>query len=224
MNVAQGHAMDAYLEAIYVLEAEGEQVIASKIADYMNVSRPTVSQTLQRMSSSGYVTTGENKEIGLTEMGRSRAEEIVRRHRLLERWLTDKLGLDWADAHVEAGRLENSVSPLVESRLAEMLGNPTTCPHGNVIPGSGYVQPAGIPLSEAEPGKMVEVIRIVELAEEDLDLLRFLHKAGIVPGATLKAEVQSRYEAGIAILVGGESISLDKPVAARVLVRDANGI
>ncbi|WAH38458.1 metal-dependent transcriptional regulator [Alicyclobacillus dauci] len=213
--------MDAYLEAIYVLNAEGEQVLASKVADYLNVSRPTVSQTLQRMNQAGYVTSGDSKEIILTDEGISRAEDIVRRHRLLERWLTDQLGLDWADAHVEAGRLENSVSPLVESRLEELLGHPTTCPHGNVIPGSGYKQPEGVPLSEAKPDQTVEVIRIVEVAEEDLDLLRFLYRNGFVPGEKLRLEAQNPYEAGVPVHVRGESISLDAAVAARILVRPA---
>ncbi|EPZ52800.1 MULTISPECIES: metal-dependent transcriptional regulator [Alicyclobacillus] len=216
----RSHAMDAYLEAIYVLNAEGETVLASKVADYLNVSRPTVSQTLQRMNAAGYVTTGDGKEVVLTESGLARAEEIVRRHRLLERWLTDQLGLDWADAHVEAGRLENSLSPLVEERLAELLGNPTTCPHGNVIPGTGYIQPTGVPLSEVQAGTTVEVIRIVELAEEDLDLLRYLDKTGFVPGERLRVVEQNRFQAGIPVEVRGEVISLDENVALRILVRE----
>ncbi|WAH43665.1 metal-dependent transcriptional regulator [Alicyclobacillus fastidiosus] len=220
MSVSRTNAMDAYLEAIYVIKAEGETVLASKIADYLNVSRPTVSQTLQRMNTAGYVTTGDGKEVVLTEAGLAQAEKIVRRHRLLERWLTDQLGLDWADAHVEAGRLENSVSPLVEERLAKMLGNPTTCPHGNVIPGTGYAQPKGIPLSDARPDRTVEVIRIVELAEEDLDLLRYLYKTGFVPGARLKVESQNRFQAGVPVEVRGEVISLDPAVALRILVRE----
>lgn len=212
------HALDGYLEAIYVLNAEGEQVIASRVADYLEVSRPTVSQMLQRMQKEGYVTLNASRELLLTDAGTARAENIIRRHRLLERWLTDQLGLDWADAHVEAARLEGSISPLVESRIEELLNHPTTCPHGNVIPGSGYVGPKGTPLSKvAEPGK-VEVVRIFEVAEEDLDLLRFLHRTGIVPGAVLEVEPQSRFEAGIAIRVQGEPVSLDLAVANRILV------
>lgn len=217
--MSRTQAMDAYLEAIYVIQAEGEQVLASKIADYMNVSRPTVSQTLQRMNAAGLVSSGENKEVLLTDDGRKRAEEIVRKHRLLERWLTDVLGLDWADAHVEAGRLENSVSPLVESRLEELLGHPTTCPHGNVIPGSGYVQPKGFPLTEAPVDKPLEVIRIVEVAEEDLELLRFLYKAGFVPGSRVKALAQHQFEAGVSVEVQGDTLSLDSAVAERILVQ-----
>lgn len=213
------HGMEEYLEAIYILDAEGDAVIASKLADYLNVARPTVTQTVQRMTASGYVTAGEGRSIVLTEEGRLRAERMVRKHRLLERWLSDELGLDWADAHVEAGRLEHAVSLDVETRLAQRLGNPTTCPHGNVIPGSGAQQVPGSPLSAVEGGQTVTVVRIVEQAEEDLELLRFLHRAGIVPGAQmLVSEVSTPYEAGIPIEVGGTAYSLDESVARRILV------
>lgn len=217
--MSHSKAMDAYLEAIYVLRGEGDHVHASHVADYLGVSRPTVSQTLQRMTGQGLVSMGEAKELFLTDEGTIRAEEIVRRHRLLERWLTDQLGLDWADAHVEAGRLENSVSLLVESRLEVLLGHPTTCPHGNVIPGTGYVQPQGVTLSRAPAGEALEVIRIVEVAEEDLELLRFLYRTGFVPGEQVTVETQNRYEAGIPVRVRGDVIALDVAVASRILVR-----
>lgn len=218
------HGLEEYLEAIYVLDAEGEVVLSSMLADYLNVARPTVTQTMQRMNAQGYVATGEGKEIVLTPVGREKAEEIVRRHRLLERWLTDELGLDWADAHVEAGRLEHSVSKMVEERLYERLNHPTTCPHGNVIPGTGARQPAGQPLTDIPAPAVVRVIRIFEQAEEDLDLLRFLHRAGIVPGAEVAVlGHQSRFEAGIAIEVEDQTYALDEQVARRILVSGTAG-
>ncbi|WDL96206.1 metal-dependent transcriptional regulator [Alicyclobacillus sp. ALC3] len=213
------HGIDEYLEAIYVLDAEGDVVLPSRLADYLDVARPTVTQTVQRMTASGFVGTGEGRSIVLTDEGRRKAEQMVRRHRLLERWLTDELGLDWADAHVEAGRLEHAISPEVEERLAERLGYPTTCPHGNVIPGSGAKQVSGRPLSGMEGGQSVTVVRIVEQAEEDLDFLRFLHTAGIVPGAkVVLSKPASPYEAGVPIEVDGASYSLDESVAKRILV------
>ncbi|MCL6548547.1 MAG: metal-dependent transcriptional regulator, partial [Alicyclobacillus sp.] len=172
-----------------------------------------------RLTAAGLVSAGEGREIELTEEGRQRAETIVRRHRLLERWLTDELGLDWAEAHVEAGRLEHAVSPLVEARLFERLGRPTTCPHGNVIPGTGAVQPTGTPLTEIRAPAEVKVVRIVEQAEEDLELLRFLNRAGIVPGAVIAVvRSHSPYEAGVQVEVAGHSYALDDAVARRVLV------
>jgi len=217
--LSRKHGVEEYLEAIYVLEAEGDTVIASKIADYLRVARPTVTQSIQRLTASGYVISIEPKGISLTMEGRIRAESIVRRHRLIERWLSDELGLDWADAHIEAGRLEHAVSPLVEERLYERLGRPTTCPHGNPIPGSGHTGLSGKPLSSIQAPAMVTVVRIVEQAEEDLDLLRFLHKSGIVPGATLMVgESPSAFEAGIPIVVNGLSYALEEQVARRILV------
>jgi DtxR family transcriptional regulator, Mn-dependent transcriptional regulator len=221
--VPRTHGLEQYLEAIYILDTEGETVLASVLADYLHVARPTVTQTVQRMTAAGYVTTGEGREIVLTPEGRKKAEVIVRRHRLLERWLSDELGLDWADAHVEAGRLEHAVSPLVEERLYEKLGHPTTCPHGNVIPGSGARQTKGTPLTEIAAPATVKVIRIYEQAEEDLDLLRFLHTAGIVPGAILEVpDGRSPYEVGVPIRVGDQSYALDEQVARRILVAPEN--
>jgi DtxR family Mn-dependent transcriptional regulator len=217
--VGKTHGMNDYLEAIYILESEGERVLSSKLADYLGVTRPTVTQTVQRMSAAGYVQPGEGKELMLTPEGRKRAEAIVRRHRLLERWLCDGLGLDWADAHVEASRLEHSISPLVEERLAKLLGNPTTCPHGNVIPGSGAKQALGTPLDQVPAPATVNVIRIFEVAEEDIDLLRFLYQSGIVPGATLiVTSGQNPYEPGVRIQVNDATYVLDQAVAKRVLV------
>ncbi|MBX6351776.1 MAG: metal-dependent transcriptional regulator [Thermoflavifilum sp.] len=213
------HGIEAYLEAIYILDTEGDTVSPSRLADYLGVARPTVTQTVHRLTELGYAKSGPDKVIQLTPRGQERAEAIVRRHRLLERWLTDELGLDWADAHVEAAKLEHSVSPLVEQRLFERLGHPTTCPHGNVIPGSGATQPRGIPLSDLPAPAAGRVVRIVELAEEDLDLLRFLHRAGLVPGERVRRlRPASPYEAGIQVEVRGATYALDEAVARRILV------
>lgn len=220
--MAKTHGTDEYLEAVYILQTEGETVLSSKLADYLGVARPTITQTVQRLTNQGLLS-ASGKEIVLTPEGTKRAERVLRRHRLLERWLTDELGLDWADAHVEAARLEHSISPLVEDRLAQKLGHPQTCPHGNAIPGSGARPLSGTPLDEVSAPAEVKVIRIVELAEEDLDLLRFLHRAGIVPGAVLTLEAtKSPYEAGVRIVVGppamAQEYALDEQVANRVLV------
>jgi DtxR family transcriptional regulator, Mn-dependent transcriptional regulator len=219
--MTRSHKMEEYLEAIYVLDSEGETVLPSRLADYLSVSRPTVTQTVQRMNAAGFVRSNSSKEIMLTDEGLTQAESMVRRHRVLERWLNDELGLDWADAHVEAARLEGSVSPLVLEQLYERLGQPKTCPHGNIIPGSGYKHPHSIALSDAPRGKTVEIIRIVEIAEEDLELLRFFHRSGLVPGGIVTPlAAQNPYETDIPVLVDGKTISLNQAVAARVLITD----
>src|SRR5919109_86289 len=124
-----------YLEAIHYMEAEGETARSARLADWLGVSRPTVTVALRRMTRDGMVRQNARKEIVLTEHGREAASAIVRRHRIMERWLTDTLGLDWVAADEEAARLEHAVSDRVEQRLYEALGRPSTCPHGNPIPG-----------------------------------------------------------------------------------------
>src|SRR5438874_210431 len=123
-----------YLAAIYDLQSSGKPVIGARLAKHMGISAPAVTEAIQRIVRSGYVRVGRGKELSLTPKGHQIAEVMARRHRLLERWLTDTLGLNWTDAHEEAHRLEHAISPRVEDRLAELLGMPSTCPHGNPSP------------------------------------------------------------------------------------------
>src|SRR5947209_17338560 len=133
-----------YLEAIYYMEAEGEAVRSARLADWLGVSRPTVTVALRRMTRDGMVGLDNRKEIRLTQRGSQAAAAIVRRHRIMERWLTDALGMDWVMADEEAARLEHAVSDVVEQRLWETLGGPTSCPHGNPIPGHAELNPAEV--------------------------------------------------------------------------------
>src|SRR5256886_12687805 len=125
-----------YLGAIYDLaSSSGKPVIGARLAKHMGISAPAVTEAIHRMARGGYVKIGRGKQLVLSNKGRQIAEVMARRHRLLERWLTDTLGLNWTDAHEEAHRLQHALSPRVEDRLAELLGMPSTCPHGNPIPG-----------------------------------------------------------------------------------------
>jgi DtxR family Mn-dependent transcriptional regulator len=209
---------ERYLEAIYVLSTEGETVIAARICDYLGLSAPTVSQTLHRMERQGIIATSDERQIRLTDAGFDLAERIVRRHRLLERWLTDALGLDWATAHEEAGRLEHGVSPLVEEQLARSLGYPKTCPHGNPIPGFGELTSGGLPLSEVPAGGEVEVERILERVEDVRPLLEFLGANGLVPGARLRVLESSAFS-GVVVSRDGQTIPVAKDVASMIWVR-----
>ncbi|WP_027417671.1 metal-dependent transcriptional regulator [Aneurinibacillus terranovensis] len=215
MNKKQG--MDKYLEAIYILHTEGQNVIGSKLADYLGVARPTVSQTVQRLIALGYVADTDTREIILSDAGVQRAETIIRRHRLLERWLTDVLGFDWAEAHEEASRLESALSERVEKRLAQALGNPTTCPHGNVIPGSGGFVANATPLSQMPIPATVKINRIFEHAEEDMDILRFLEGNGFVPGAEIGLISSSPSEHTITAFINGASVLIPIELAERIL-------
>ena len=133
-------AFEEYCEAIYELHEDDVEVIQARIADRLVISRPAVSEMIKRMEGEGLVSTAKNK-IQLTPKGRQLAERVVRRHRLAERFLTDILGLSWAEAHKEAGKWEHVMSDKVEAAMDRILSSPTTCPHGNPIPGSDYVAP-----------------------------------------------------------------------------------
>ena len=115
-----------YLAAIYDLQSSRRPVIGARLAKHMAVSAPAVTEALHRLARSGYVKVGNGKEVTLTSRGREIAEVMARRHRLLECWLTDTLGLNWTEAHEEAHRLEHALSPRVEDRLASLLGMPST--------------------------------------------------------------------------------------------------
>ena len=178
------HALEDYLKAIYVLMAESQPVIAARMATETGVSASTIFATLRRLEKDGYVTINRRKEIHLTAEGKNIAERIVRRHFLTERFLTDLLGLDWVKAHQEAHRLEHAISQEVEERLATLLKNPLTCPHGNPIPGASQALPTKtIPLGEATDDQTVELDYITEGGERDVRLLAYLQDHGLVPGA-----------------------------------------
>src|SRR5437867_8118118 len=149
-----------YLEAIYYIRAEGEFVRSARLADWLGVSRPTVTVALRRMTRDGMVRQTARKEIELTDRGRQAAAAIVRRHRIMERWLTDTLGLDWVAADEEAARLEHAVSEVVERRLYEALGRPRTCPHGNPIPGHSKAAAREVRLASLEAGDGAAVTRV----------------------------------------------------------------
>ncbi len=173
-----------YVETIFYIRFEEGRVRPGRLAEWLGVSAPTVTITLQRLARDGWLTIGADRSVGLTPKGEELAERIVRVHRLLERWLTDVLGLDWAVADQEAQRLAPGVSEEVAERLDESMGRPATCPHGNVVPGRTPPYGKLVALSDLEPGVRARVRRISEVAEHDApDLLRQLDAFGLVTGA-----------------------------------------
>src|SRR5689334_20691385 len=124
-----------YLAAIYNMQMEGEPVIGARLAELFKVKAPTVTQTLHRLQRQNLVVMGEDKHPQLTPEGYTAAEGLLRRHRLCERFLVDVMGMQWHEVHDEAERLEHDISPAFEARMLAQLDNPTTCPHGNPIPG-----------------------------------------------------------------------------------------
>jgi len=219
-RVSATASVEDYLAAIYDLGGSGRPVIGARLAKHMGISAPAVTEAVQRLTRGGYVRVGRGKELALTPKGRQVAKVMARRHRLLERWLTDTLGLNWTDAHEEAHRLEHALSPRVESRLAELLGMPSTCPHGNPIPGmAAPPRLEAFPLAEAKNGATVVVERIAEEAEADKNLLDHLWKNDVRPGQRLRITEVAPWAGTITASAADErTITLGLPAAAKIWV------
>jgi DtxR family Mn-dependent transcriptional regulator len=181
--------LEEYLEAIHALTEEGVDVIQARLVERLRHSPQAVSEMVRRLGDDGYLVRA-GRGVELTERGRERAESVVRRHRLAERFLVDVVGLSWSRAHEEAGRWEHVISDEVEERFAEILGHPTTCPHGNPIPGAPRDDVPQWAMTETSPGDHVRLARITEQVEIDFEALRYLDEHGLKPGQG--AKVRSR--------------------------------
>lgn len=175
-------AFEEYCECIFELAEDDVEIIQARMADRLQVSRPAVSEMIRRLETEGLVTNDESIE--LTAAGLELAQRVVRRHRLAERFLTDVLELSWAEAHHEAGKWEHIMSENVEAAIDNLLGSPTTCPHGNPIPGSDYVEPNSTPLADQPIGQHFTVRRIPEELEFTPGLLEFLEESSLRPGCS----------------------------------------
>ncbi|MCB0966982.1 MAG: metal-dependent transcriptional regulator [Ilumatobacter sp.] len=175
-------AFEEYCECIFELAEDDLDVIQARIADRLQVSRPAVSEMIRRLEAEGLIT--NDGKIALTASGLELAQRVVRRHRLAERFLTDVLQLSWAEAHHEAGKWEHVISDSVETAMNRLLGEPTTCPHGNPIPGSDYVELDLVALSDHPVGERFTVKRIPEELEFTPGLLEFLEQSSLRPGSS----------------------------------------
>lgn len=205
--------MREYLEVIYYLSTRSEPVIAARLAEWMRVTPPTVTNILKRMEDKRYITRDARGEIKLTPEGFEVAENVVRRHRILERFLVDVMGIPWHAIHEEAVRLEPALSPLMEERIEALVSGATTCPHGNPIPGAGSLPQGTHRLIQAEVGRAFTIRRIAEEAEEDTDLMRYLQEGGLVPGERFDVSGSSA-AFGTTLSRGGRSITLTPQIAA----------
>ena len=208
--------LEEYLEAIHELEEEGTTVIQARLAERLGHSAPSVSEMVHRLQAGGYVAI-RDRSILLTPQGRARAESVVRKHRLAERLLTDVIGLPWHKVHVEACRWEHVMSDEVEERLVTLLDNPTTCPHGNPIPGSNAPERDLVSLAESRPGDNVRLELVTEQVEIDIDSLTYLSTHGFVPGTD--AQVRTRAPDGTLTLdLPNDSIAVGPALAQQLYV------
>jgi len=177
-------AEEEYLQTLFWLQEARLPMTGANVARAMQLSAPTVHEMIGRLERDGYITRGSDKAISFTESGREHAEGVVRRHRLIERFLTDVLGIPWDEVHEEAERLEHAMSPVLEERMLAAIGDAKTCPHGHPIVGNARLE--GVPLADVSAGATVKILRFENEAE---DLLHYLKEIGIEPGmdGTLKS-------------------------------------
>src|SRR5256885_3564405 len=170
-------AEEEYLQTIYWLKEANLPITGANIARAMQLSAPTVHEMLGRLEADGYVNRNEDKSLEFTDSGHDHASTVVRRHRLIERFLTDVLGIPWHEVHEEAERLEHAMSPVLEERMRAAIGSAKTCPHGHPIRAGTRVE--GVPLADVVVGASVQVLRFENEAE---DVLIYLREAGLDPG------------------------------------------
>src|SRR5512136_279527 len=219
-NVKLTETYENYLEAIYNMHDEGQKIINARLADRLGVKPPTVSQTLQRMSRDGLVKIAAG-DIALTKHGTEVAEASIRRHRIIERFMADILGVEWAVAQREAERLQHAISPLIEDKMLAALGHPTACPHGNPIPGmmSTKLPPEAITLDNTEPNQKVEILRITEEGERDPRLLDYLQKQELIPGTRITVQEVVEYTGVVTFKKEDKTIALGLKAARTIWVR-----
>jgi DtxR family Mn-dependent transcriptional regulator len=222
-----GHSVDEYLETIYFLAfpigeyrplSSGSPTLASRVAEMLGVSRASAGEMLKRLEAEGLVERGENKEAILTEAGRERAERVVRKHRIIERLLTDFMGYTAAEAHVHADELGDTFSDDMVERISERLGHPDRCPHGwPVDPDFEQAENAELaPVAELTPGSRATIVR---LAEHDGELLHWFYDEGLVPGSEIEVTAADTDAGTFAVRMSGGEHALAEKAAAGLFVR-----
>ena len=205
-------AEEEYLQTLFWLYEAGLPMTGANIARAMQLSAPTVHEMVDRLERDGYITRAGDKLISFTGTGAEHAEGIVRRHRLIERFLTDVLGVPWDEVHEEAERLEHAMSPVLEERMLAAIGDAKTCPHGHPIQAGRRIE--GVPLSDVQLGAAVQVLRFENEAE---DLLHYLARAGIEPGQK-GTMIAAEDPDDVAFDAGGRTVSVERTVAETVSV------
>jgi len=226
--MAQGHSVDEYLETIYFLAfpigeyrpdtSGAPATLATRVAEMLGVSRASAGEMLKRLENDGLIERGTQKEALLTEAGRARAEKVVRKHRIIERLLTDFMGYTAAESHVHADELGDTFTDDMVERIAARLGNPDRCPHGWPVD-TQFEQEENlqlVPLSDLGAGSRATIVR---LAEHDGDLLHWFYEEGLEPGSEI--EVADAQGAELTVRLNGGERSVGEKAAAGLFVRPA---
>jgi DtxR family Mn-dependent transcriptional regulator len=227
--MAAGHSVDDYLETIYFLafpigeyrpDTKGSPTLAVRVADMLGVSRASAGEMLKRLEGEGLVERGEHKEAILTAEGRRQAERVVRRHRIIERLLTDFMGYTAAEAYEQADLLGNTFTDEMVDRIAKQLGEPQRCPHGWPVD-TAFEQAENKelqPLADLEPGSRAEIVR---LAEHDGSLLHWYYDEGLVPGTKIELRAAQPAAGQFTLKVNGDERAIGEKAAAGLFVRRA---
>jgi DtxR family Mn-dependent transcriptional regulator len=206
-------AEEEYLQTLFWLFEAGLPMTAANLARAMQLSAPTVHEMIRRLERDGYITRAEDKSISFTPDGQREAEEVVSRHRLIERFLTEVVGVPWDDVHEEAEKLEHAMSPRFEAYVRSAVGDAQTCPHGHPI-AVGQRLP-GVPLADCELGARVKILRFENEAE---DLLHYLMETGLAPGLEGAVAASDAEEVRVALDNGAEA-TITRSVAETVTVQ-----
>jgi DtxR family Mn-dependent transcriptional regulator len=204
-------AEEEYLQTLFGLSEAGLPMTGANVARAMQLSAPTVHEMIGRLERDGYITRARDKAISFTSSGEQHAEEVVRRHRLIERFLTDILGIPWDEVHEEAERLEHAMSPMLEEYMLAAIGDVKTCPHGHPIVAGARIE--GVPLADVEVGAAVRILRFENEAE---DLLRYLKQSGLEPG--LEGTLSATGAEEVVLGFDGGSCTVTRSVAETVSV------
>jgi DtxR family transcriptional regulator, Mn-dependent transcriptional regulator len=207
-----------YLETIYHLESENKIPTTNEIASHLKISHASVSENIKKLAADGLIDHLPYKGVRLTAKGRKLAIDVVRRHRLSERFLTDKLGVKWEEVHPEAHKMEHGISKIVENKMYKMLGKPKTCPHGNPVPDmDGKIrEERSIPLSKMEKN---DSVRIIKITNEEPKFLCYLATLGLMPRVSMKIEEKAPFSGPIMVKVGRTSYALGRDVAESIWVK-----
>jgi DtxR family Mn-dependent transcriptional regulator len=196
--------VEDYLALLYVFERDGHPAIATRLAEQLGVSLPTATATVKRMVRDGWVSVDEKKTIHLTPDGNQKARSVMRRHYLIEAMLRQMLDVPWSQVHQEAHAMEHVISEDTLQRMQKTLANPSTCPHGNPLPGEEKLIAHWVKLSEMKPDESGVIRRIHEFAEDNAELMAFLEKNGLMPGANIVVREVMPFNETIALEVNGQ--------------------
>jgi DtxR family transcriptional regulator, iron-dependent repressor len=207
------------LIAIATLRDDQVPSIPARIAERLDVSLSSVGETLKRLERDGYVVHEQGREYGLSASGQEVADKLMRRHRLIERWLTDVLHLDWATAHTEAHRLEHAVSDIVAEKLARSMGYPDACPHGNpIVVDHSASRETSQRLTDVSAGTRVDLRRISEVAEDNTELMIYYEREGFRPGARIEVKGRAPLGSALDVELNGKPLTVATEVATYLWV------